>query len=698
VPCVPNPPPCAPRDEDRESIRARLRAALRDRFGLSDFRPGQEDVLVRVMNGRNVLAIFPAGHGKSLLYQLPAALLPGLTIVFSPLVALMHEQQSILTRRYGIASISLTHVLREMNPSVFFSRLADVRRGQYKVVFLSPERLDDDRVMAILREQTVSLAVLDEAHCISTWGHDFRPHYRRLLRFIGEVRPAVVLALTATAPPPVEADILRQIGGPAEVFRASPHLPNLRLHVIGVAGEGEKLACLARIIPRLKGNGIVYCGTHEECENVADFLNARGIGAAAYHAGLGPRRTELEQDFLLGRWKAVAATCALGMGINKRDLRFVIHYRLPGSPELYYQEIGRAGRDGERADAVLLFDPADRSLQEFFLRTTHAEPADYGTVFRVLDAATPKSPDAIAGMAGLARTLVEVIAENLVDAGLARRERIVEEGKFVAWGYCAAGAAPAPAAIEPFLAARRGRVQALGAMLHYGQAAACLMQYLCRYLGAPDTQPCGQCTHCRDYARHYDAYRAPMPEADAFLAARLPRLDACRWHDGGFALDFHAGTKVGEALSRTKYGRHEPPDWLLERAADCVREKFRGQAGHIVQALTFIPPAADRPLVQSLAETIAARAGIPCLALLARARPTDFQKDMRTRGEKQRNTRGAFALRPDAPAPPGTLLLLDDIYDSGWTLREAARVIRERFPSCRIHIFTLTRTHHNDDY
>jgi ATP-dependent DNA helicase RecQ len=389
-----------PREPSRTTSsgeRDTVHAELRSRFGIERFRPGQEEIILKVLAGQNVLAIYPAGYGKSLLYQLPAALLPGMTLVFSPLVALMHDQQATLSRRYGIACVCLTHVLQESNPRAFYAALGDIRRGRYRVVFIAPEKLDNDRVMDAIRSQPISLVALDEAHCISVWGHDFRPHYRRILRFVADVKPSVVLGLTATAPPPVEADILRQIAGATEVFRVSPHIPNLRLHIFRVEGEAEKLSCLAGIIPRLKGNGVVYCGTHEECENVAEFLNSCGIESTFYHAGLGPRRHALERDFLANRWKVVAATCALGMGIDKRDLRFVIHYRFPGSPEFYYQEIGRAGRDGQRAECVLLYDPKDRSLQEFFLSKSHPEPDDYGTVWMILDPHKPQTSDAING-------------------------------------------------------------------------------------------------------------------------------------------------------------------------------------------------------------------------------------------------------------------------------------------------------------
>jgi len=677
--------------------RDRVRKELQSRFGIEKFRPGQEEIILKVLAGQNVLAIYPAGYGKSLLYQLPAALLPGMTLVFSPLVALMHDQQAVLSRRYGVPSVGLTHVLRESKPHVFSAALNNIQRGICKVVFISPERLDDERVMAAIRSQPISLVALDEAHCVSLWGHDFRPHYRRILRFVADVKPSSVLALTATAPPPVEADILRQMAGATEVFRVSAHVPNLRLHVFDVEGECEKLSCLARIIPRLAGSGIVYCGTHEECENVAEFLAERGIDSTFYHAGLGDRRRETELGFLGNRWKVVAATCALGMGIDKPDLRFVIHYRLPGSPELYYQEIGRAGRDGRRAECVLLFDPADRSLQEFFLRKSHPEPDDYQAVYGVLDAKEHRSADAVASATGLSRAVIEVVLDNLCDAGLAQRAQPAGK-RSAAPQFARARGWPSRAAIEPFLTARRNRLKALDAMMDYGETASCLMQYLCRYLGSPDAKACALCTRCGRHAERYEKYREPMPEAEAFLASQLPRLGGCRDHQGGYALDFHSGTDVGETVSRAKYGsKGTLPEWIVAKAADCVKAKYM-RSGFAVDALTFIPPNSERILVEDFANRLAARLNVPCIPLLTRARTSDLQKDMKTRAEKRANIAGAFAVVPGARAPGGSLLLVDDIYDSGWTFREAARVMRSVFPNCRIRVLALTRTHHSDDY
>jgi ATP-dependent DNA helicase RecQ len=290
------------------------------------------------------------------------------------------------------------------------------------------------------------------------------------------------------------------------------------------------------------------------------------------------------------------------------------------------------------------------------------------------------------------------VLDNIVNAELARREKPSGKSR-AAPGFCRVRGNPSRAAVEPFLAARRNRVKALDAMVAYGETTTCLMQYLCRYLGAPDAKPCGQCTRCRGYGERYEKYREPMAEAEEFLASSVPRLGGCSEHEGGYALNFHSGTDVGEALSRAKYGRRGVlPEWLIEKTADCVKKKYVKSAAQTIEALTFIPSNTERNLVEDLANRLAARLNIPCVPLLARARPTDLQKNMKTREQKRQNISGAFVIVPGATFAGRSLLLIDDIYDSGWTFREAARVIRRAFPDSRIRVFALTRTHHSDDY
>ncbi|NQT54259.1 RecQ family ATP-dependent DNA helicase [bacterium] len=340
---------------------------LRERFGHEGFLDGQEAVLRSVFSGRNLLVVMPTGSGKSLIYQLPALLADGLTLVVSPLIALMKDQVDELGR-LGIAA---TFVNSSLGPAEQRRRLDECVRGKVRLLYVAPERIRSAAFLDMLRRLTVVRMAVDEAHCISQWGHDFRPDYRRLKEFLQRVGHPAVTALTATATPRVQHDIIESLGlTPEEV---DVHVrgfdrPNLILGVRRAADGGEKDKFVLDFLHREPGSGIVYVGTRRAAEELAQKLAQVEPSARPYHAGMEPgERTRAQEAFLAGKARVVVATVAFGMGIDKPDVRFVIHYHLPGSVEAYYQEIGRAGRDGLPSQCVLLYSPADRRLREFFI-------------------------------------------------------------------------------------------------------------------------------------------------------------------------------------------------------------------------------------------------------------------------------------------------------------------------------------------
>ena len=349
-----------------------LLTLLRQRFGLEEFRQGQLEAIGHLFKDRRVLCIQPTGFGKSLLYQLPSLLLPGMTIVISPLLALMRDQLDHLNTRYGIPSASLnSDQTEEENAAV---RL-QVKNQEIKILFVAPEQLDHLDRFEFLLKLPVSLLVVDEAHCISTWGHDFRPSYRQIIHYmraLQKVNPEVrVLGLTATANHETEKDITRQLE-PQKVLRESMQRPNIALSVFQVASLQNKLSACLQLINQLQGCGIIYCATRENTMVVADFLKDQGVRAMAYHAGLpGEEKRLLQTAYTEDRFKVCIATNALGMGIDKPNIRFIIHFDFPGSITAYYQEVGRAGRDGKPAQGILLYDIADYRIQTFYrLRTS----------------------------------------------------------------------------------------------------------------------------------------------------------------------------------------------------------------------------------------------------------------------------------------------------------------------------------------
>jgi ATP-dependent DNA helicase RecQ len=332
---------------------------------LEAFRPGQAEVIRAVLNGEDVLAIMPTGAGKSLCYQLPALHLEGTTIVVSPLIALMKDQ----TEKLGELGLEAAQVNSALDAEEERRAIAGLENSTSDFVLTTPERLAMPEFLETLREAAIDFVVVDEAHCISQWGHDFRPAFLKIADALALLGEPPVLALTATATPEVADDIRRQLRRPAmRVLSASIHRPNLLLEVERVTGDEEKVAELLRLLAESEGPAIVYTATVKHAESVAAALADEGLAPALYHGRLAKARRHAAQDrFMDGATPVIVATNAFGMGIDKPDIRSVIHYDLPGSLEAYYQEAGRAGRDAKPARCVLLYDGTDLRIQRYFL-------------------------------------------------------------------------------------------------------------------------------------------------------------------------------------------------------------------------------------------------------------------------------------------------------------------------------------------
>ncbi len=360
------------------------RSVLRERFGYPDFRPGQADLVCAVLGGRDGLGILPTGGGKTVCYQVPALLQGGVTVVVSPLISLMDDQVG-RARQVGLRAAALTSTLPRKQ---LRDLLSECRRGQLDLILVAPERFEVLSFLTVLREMPVSLVAVDEAHCISEWGHDFRPSYRRfgaVCRSLG----CPVLALTATATPPVRDDITRvlRLRRPVRVV-GSFDRPNLSWAVIGAAGHRQKVLSIWSHLANGSEPAIVYGGTRRTVEAVRRYLAGQGLPAAAYHAGLNPdERHRVQSGFMAGTIRIVVATNAFGMGVDKADVRTVLHYQLSGSLEGYYQEAGRAGRDGGQAICLALHGPHDGRLHRAFVDRSRPPPRLLKRVWRALDRA-----------------------------------------------------------------------------------------------------------------------------------------------------------------------------------------------------------------------------------------------------------------------------------------------------------------------
>lgn len=392
------------------------RRVLEARFGFPHFRPGQERAVAAVLAGRDTLVVLPTGGGKSLCYQVPALVLPGLTVVVSPLISLMKDQVDALAAR----GIPATFVNSTLGAGEIGERMQRVARGEVRMLYVAPERFDGGTVADRLREVGISLLAVDEAHCISEWGHDFRPSYLRIAQVRERLGDPPTVALTATATPHVRQDIIRQLRlQQPETIITGFDRRNLHYHVVPTRADADKDAALLELLRRHDGVAIVYAATRRNVEKVAGTLRDRTVSALAYHAGLtDEERHEVQDAFMSERVRAIVATNAFGMGIDKPNVRLVVHHAMPGTLEAYYQEAGRAGRDGLHSDVYLLHSYADRFTHEFFIRGAFPERALVERVYERVRTGADHEGGVALDPAALAARLPGKVTDREVDSAL----------------------------------------------------------------------------------------------------------------------------------------------------------------------------------------------------------------------------------------------------------------------------------------
>ncbi len=392
------------------------REVLRARFGFPDFRPGQERAVASVLAGRDTLVVLPTGGGKSICYQVPALLLPGLTVVVSPLISLMKDQVDALTAR-GIPATFLNSTLTSTEVS---QRMTRVVSGEIKMLYVAPERFDFGSAAERLKDVGVSLLAIDEAHCISEWGHDFRPSYLRVAQVRERLGWPPAVALTATATAHVRTDIARQLRlENAETIITGFDRTNLRYHVIPTKSDADKDEALIGVLREHKGVAIVYAATRRNVEKVTVTLEKARISALAYHAGLDDaHRHDVQTAFMNGDVRAIVATNAFGMGIDKANVRVVVHHSMPGTLEAYYQEAGRAGRDGKPSEVFLLHAFPDRFTHEFFIKGAHPERKIIEQVFEKVRKLADRNGTVQFDPASLAASLPGKVSDREVESAL----------------------------------------------------------------------------------------------------------------------------------------------------------------------------------------------------------------------------------------------------------------------------------------
>ena len=660
------------------------------------FRTGQREAIEAVIgDGQRALVVQRTGWGKSLVYWIATRVRRdaghGPSLIISPLLALMRNQIT-MADRLGLRAATI----HSGNTDEWDAVEAGLASDAIDVLLISPERLEkDDFVTRVLPaiQGSMGLFVVDEAHCISDWGHDFRPDYRRIGRILRGLSPVVpVLATTATANDRVVADVADQLGSDVRIFRGPLRRESLRLDAIPLADQAERLAWLAENLPRLPGSGIVYCLTIADTQRVATWLRSRGIDARPYNADLTNEERELLEGGLVANdMKALVATVALGMGFDKPDLGFVVHYQRPSSAVAYYQQVGRAGRAVERAYGILLSGREDDDIAEYFRRTAFPPTINMEEILRALEGTVSMTVPALERAVNLPRGRIEQALKLLEIDGAVARER----GRYFR--------TPNPWSQDEDRIARviHTREVELVQMQAYVTTDGCRMEFLTHLLDDPATGPCGKCANDVGRGMPREVDPALVRDAISFLRRDLRTIEPrkrwmshpgeggdgpikqpnelgkalCVYNDPGWGRRVHSGKYVEGVFGRD----------LIDAAVGAIRGQWRPEPAPTW--VTALPSASQPALVADLARAIAADLGldyVDCLTVRLGAEP---QKAMRNSVLQLRNARDKLDIDGFAVLP-GPVLVIDDIVDSGWTLTVAGSLLRTH-GSGPVHPFAL---------
>ena len=640
---------------------------LKKRFNLDHFYDQQWETINKVLQGDRVLLIEKTGFGKSLCFQFPATIFEGMTVVFTPLIALMRDQVKKL-KELGIPARCINCEQTQVENS---NILEDAKQGGIKILYIAPERQESEQWLEAVRQMKLSMVVVDEAHCISVWGHDFRPTYRRIINLVRLMpKGTPILATTATATKRVEMDIAGQIAGNITIIRGNLLRDNFRLFVIRVNSEDEKLIWLGQNLEKLPGSGIIYTGTRINTEIYARWLECLKIPVMGYNAGLDAEsRVAIELGLMENRWKCVISTNALGMGIDKPDIRFIIHTQIPQSPIHYYQEIGRAGRDGKPAQIILFYVPKDKELPQAFIEGGRPSISNYEKVIGAIRNELLGEHE-IMRRTNLKQTQIRVIKADLIEQGIAREVSI---GKSKKLEYITGASI---LNIQTFEELRNAKTLELDQMIRYVETEQSRMKFLCDFLGDQSDYKYDNCDNTGQEKRMVINSPDWTARVKEFRENYFPELDLERAGStivNGVAASHYGVSNVGAALHRCKYEYGgDFPDFLVSLCLKAFRKRFGQEQFDLV---IYVPPTVSGDLVKNFAEKMAWILKFPISYDLKKTRQTQEQKVFENFILKAENVKNVFTfIHPELVAGK-KILLIDDICDSGMTLREIGRYL-----------------------
>jgi len=668
-----------------------------------DFRPGQWEAIEAVaINKQRALVVQRTGWGKSLVYFLATKLLreqgSGPTVLISPLLSLMRNQIK-MARRIGIRAFTINSANKE-EWEVIEEALA---KDECDLMLISPERLNNEHFLKEVLPQIsgrIGLFVVDEAHCISDWGHDFRPDYRRIVRIVQMLPKGVpVLGTTATANDRVVKDVQAQLGPELTVHRGPLARESLRLQNIRLSNQSERLAWLVENLPKFKGSGIIYCLTVVDTERVTGWLKQKGFSAEAYHAGDDGNidRPALEQAFLNNEIKILVATVALGMGFDKPDIDFVIHFQRPGSVVAYYQQVGRAGRAVEKSYGILLSGAEDDEIQNYFIESAFPSTQVFQDILNTLEKSEGLSLNEILARVNTSRSMAEKALKLLeVDGAVGQ----IFDKKVLYFRT------PNPWNLE---IERINRVLALRQfeltqMQTYVDNQNCLMEYLLKALDDPNPSPCGRCANCQGKGFSVSVPPELVIEAEKYLkGAQVLIQPRKKWPAGlfpdqkqsipleyqnalGYSLCYYGDAGWGKLVKSGKYQDGVFCNDLIEASVNLIDNMW--QPNPRPTWICAIPSKRHPTLVPDLASKIAEKLKIPFIPVLSRIKDAPEQKLMQNSTMQSRNVFSTLSV--DGSFPVGPVLLIDDIIDSRWTLTMAGFLLQKN-GSGIVYPFTLAQ-------